>query len=90
MRDTYLGPWQGEGLVGYDATARDWAHFNGAFVVVYPPERADEVAQAPVSYTHLDVYKRQAQGRRMVRPRCCSKREKSRSEWSRGTSLVMQ
>ncbi len=46
VRDTYLGPWQGEGLVGYDATARDWAHFNGAFVVVYPPERADEVAQA--------------------------------------------
>jgi hypothetical protein len=46
VRDTYLGPWQGEGLVGYDATARDWAHFNGAFVVVYPPQRAAEVAKA--------------------------------------------
>ena len=46
VRDTYLGPWRGEGLVGYDATARDWAHFNGAFVVVYPPERAADVAGA--------------------------------------------
>jgi hypothetical protein len=45
VRDTYLGPWQGEGLVAYDATARDWAHFNGAFVVVYPPARAADVAQ---------------------------------------------
>ena len=46
VRDTYLGPWQGEGLVGYDATERDWAHFNGAFVIVYPPARAGELAQA--------------------------------------------
>ena len=46
VRDTYLGPWQGEGLVSYDATARDWAHFNGAFVVVYPPARAVDVARA--------------------------------------------
>ena len=46
VRDTYLGPWQGEGLVSYDATARDWAHFNGAFVVVYPPARAADVARA--------------------------------------------
>ena len=46
VRDTYLGPWRGEGLVGYDATERDWAHFNGAFVVVYPPERAAELTQA--------------------------------------------
>ncbi len=45
-RDTYLGPWQGEGLVAYDATARDWAHFNGTFVVVYPPERSADVARA--------------------------------------------
>jgi len=46
VRDTYLGPWQGEGLAGYDATARTWAQFNGAFVVVYPPERAAAVAAA--------------------------------------------
>ena len=46
VRDTYLGPWQGEGLVSYDATARDWAHFNGTFVVVYPPERAAGVTRA--------------------------------------------
>ena len=45
VRDTYLGPWQGEGLVSYDTTARDWAHFNGAFVVVYPPARAADVAR---------------------------------------------
>jgi len=46
VRDTYLGPWQGEGLAGYDETAWTWAQFNGAFVVVYPPERAAEVAAA--------------------------------------------
>jgi hypothetical protein len=45
-RDTFLGPWEGEGLVGYDATERDWAAFNGTFVVVYPPERAADVARA--------------------------------------------
>ena len=46
LRDTYLGPWEGEGLAGYDALARVWEQFNGAFVVVYPPERAAAVAAA--------------------------------------------
>ena len=45
VRDTYLGPWKGDGLAGYDDTERYWAQFNGAFVVVYPPERAGELAE---------------------------------------------
>ena len=43
VRDTYLGPWKGDGLASYDATARYWAQFNGAFIVVYPPERTGEL-----------------------------------------------
>jgi len=43
-RDTFLGPWRGDGLAAYRDTERMWAHFNGRFVVVYPPERADKVA----------------------------------------------
>ncbi len=43
-RDTFLGPWRGDGLAAYRDTERMWAHFNGRFVVVYPPERAAEIA----------------------------------------------
>lgn len=43
-RDTYLGPWRGDGLVSYRDTEEDWAQFNNTFIVVYPPEREAEVA----------------------------------------------
>lgn len=46
VRDTYLGPWKGDGLASYETTARYWAQFNGAFIVVYPPERAAALAEA--------------------------------------------
>lgn len=44
-RDTFLGPWHGDGMVGYRDVERDWAQFNGTFIVVYPPERAAEPAE---------------------------------------------
>ncbi len=44
VRDTYLGPWQADGMAGYRDTERYWAQFNYAFIVVHPPERAGEVA----------------------------------------------
>lgn len=40
VRDTFLGPWRGDGLASYRDTVRDWAQFNGTFIVVHPPERA--------------------------------------------------
>ena len=43
-RDTFLGPWRGDGLAAYRDTERMWAQFNGRFIVVYPPERAAELA----------------------------------------------
>ncbi len=43
VRDTYLGPWKEDGLASYEDTARYWAHFNGTFIVVYPPERTAEL-----------------------------------------------
>lgn len=43
-RDTFMGPWREDGRAGYDDTARMWAQFAGAFIVVYPPERAAELA----------------------------------------------
>ncbi len=45
VRDTFLGPWQSDGMAGYSDTERYWAQFNGAFVVVYPPERSAELAE---------------------------------------------
>lgn len=44
VRDTYLGPWRGDGIAGYRDTERYWAQFNGTFVVVYPSERAADLA----------------------------------------------
>jgi len=44
-RDTFLGPWREDGAVDYDETARMWAQFDGAFIVVYPPERAADLAR---------------------------------------------
>ena len=43
-RDTFLGPWRGDGLAAYRDTERMWTQFNGRFVVVYPPERATNVS----------------------------------------------
>ena len=44
-RDTYLGPWRGDGLASYRDTERYWAQFNNTFIVVHPPERAEELAE---------------------------------------------
>lgn len=45
VRDTFLGPWQEDGRFDYEETAQRWAEFNGAFVVVYTPEQAAELAE---------------------------------------------
>ncbi|MBK8988647.1 MAG: C39 family peptidase [Chloroflexi bacterium] len=43
--DTFLGPWDGSGrLDSYESFADHWSHFNFAFLVVYPPEKAEQVA----------------------------------------------
>lgn len=39
VRDTYLGPWRGDGLTSYRDTERYWHQFNNTFIVVFPPER---------------------------------------------------
>ncbi len=40
VRDTFLGPWRGDGLASYRDTERYWAQFNGTFIVVYRPQQA--------------------------------------------------
>jgi tetratricopeptide (TPR) repeat protein len=40
--DSYEGPPEAYG-VAYDFVGQFWRHFNFAYVVVYPPERADEL-----------------------------------------------
>jgi hypothetical protein len=40
--DSYEGPPEAYG-VAYDVVAQFWRHFNYVYIVVYPPERADEV-----------------------------------------------
>jgi hypothetical protein len=43
--DTFLGPWDSSGrLDSYESFADYWSHFNNAFLVIYPPEAADQVA----------------------------------------------
>ncbi|CUS05893.1 Tetratricopeptide TPR_1 repeat-containing protein [Candidatus Promineifilum breve] len=44
VRDTFLGPWRGDGLARYADTEHYWAQFNNTFIVVYPAERAADVA----------------------------------------------
>lgn len=44
VRDTYLGPWRGDGLASYRDTENFWAQFNGTFIIVYPVEREDDLA----------------------------------------------
>ena len=46
VRDTFLGPWRGDGLAQYADTEHAWAQFNYTFLVVYPTERAADVAAA--------------------------------------------
>lgn len=42
--DSYLGPWDGSGRrEEYDFVEGLWAQFNHAFILVYPPEREEEV-----------------------------------------------
>lgn len=42
--DTYLGPWDGSGRrEAYSFVEELWAQFNHAFILVYPPEREEEV-----------------------------------------------
>ena len=35
VRDTFLGPWRGDGLARYADTEHYWAQFNNTFIVVY-------------------------------------------------------
>jgi hypothetical protein len=44
-RDTFLGPWQGDGLVNYKEIENSWHSFNDTFIIVYLPEQAEEVAE---------------------------------------------
>jgi tetratricopeptide (TPR) repeat protein len=42
--DTYLGPWDSSGLpADYTALAETWQHFNYALLIIYPPEREDDL-----------------------------------------------
>lgn len=43
VRDTYLGPWQGDGLVAYDEIKRAWSAFNNTFIVVFPADQSTTV-----------------------------------------------
>ena len=45
VRDTYLGPWRGDGLAAYRDTEGYWAQFNGTFIVVFPEERSSDLQQ---------------------------------------------
>lgn len=44
-RDTFLGPWRGDGLAAYRDTERNWAQFNNTFIVVYPEEQAADLRE---------------------------------------------
>jgi hypothetical protein len=43
VRDTYLGPWHGDGFAGYDDLGRAWSAFNYTFIAVYPVEKSEEL-----------------------------------------------
>jgi len=42
--DTYLGPWDSSGRpTDYASLAENWQHFNNALLIIYPPEREQEL-----------------------------------------------
>jgi hypothetical protein len=44
--DTFLGPWDGNGRIdSYTTLSEFWFQFNNTFILVYPPEQADQVAK---------------------------------------------
>lgn len=44
-QDSYLGPWNGNGRVdSYRDIEKHWQQFNYTFYIIYPPDKADEVA----------------------------------------------
>lgn len=45
-RDTYLGPWEGDGRMPYDRLADNWEAFNHVFLAIYPAEKAEAVREA--------------------------------------------
>jgi hypothetical protein len=44
-RDTYLGPWEGDGRQDYAAFEKQWEPFNYTYLVVFPPDRGQQVAE---------------------------------------------
>lgn len=44
--DTYLGPWDSSGRpIDFEQLEEQWAQFNYTFVLVYPPDREDDLAE---------------------------------------------
>jgi hypothetical protein len=41
VRDTYLGPWQEDGFMTYEAIQYFWQQFNDTFIVVFEPDQRD-------------------------------------------------
>lgn len=68
VRDTYLGPWQQDGLAGYAQTETAWRHFNDTFILIYPPQQATEVAEilGPEMRDPLRMWQRAADRARLA------------------------
>lgn len=88
VRDTYLGPWREDGVVSYEDTARYWSQFNGAFIVVYPPERAAELAQT-LGPTFADARSMWAAAAERARASVRIAPEESFGWFNLGTSLTV-
>lgn len=85
--DSYEGPPEAYG-VAYDFVGQFWRHFNFAYVVVYPPERADEVFSILGPQADPQVNFNHAANLALTEANSLSGREQFFAWFNRGSSLV--
>lgn len=85
--DSYEGPPEAYG-VAYDFVGQFWRHFNFAYVVVYPPERADEVFSILGPQADPQVNFNHAANLALTEANSLSGREQFFAWFNRGSGLV--
>jgi hypothetical protein len=85
--DSYEGPPEAYG-VPYEVIAQFWRHFNFAYVVVYPPDRAAEVASILGTDFDPQTNFQYAAGLALQEATSLSGREQFFAWFNRGTNLV--
>jgi tetratricopeptide (TPR) repeat protein len=85
LQDSFIGPDQ---ELSYDDLHGYWRHFNYTYLVVYPLERAAEVAGLLASQTDLDENLRSTAEKALEETQATTGRDQFFAWFNRGSSLV--